>query len=373
MRLIKSAVRLLAISAAAAMVSFSAPGRAAAQFPVPVLIEGLTDWEFWSTTANSKLLTHNAGHWEGVARAQLWGAIEPLPGLVFYGQGNFSGVGVNSAQRSLNSRSDQYGVRYIAGRAFVIEAGRLQPIVGTYASRRYSNRNPLIGAPDGYSLQYPLGVEISGERQHFDYRAAVVSLPSSHAEYVPTATPRLRPAIGVGVTPMVGLRIGGSFTAGTYLNDSYSATQLENERWSYYQQRVAALDLSFSRGYLETHAEAARGSYDMPGRDGHPVMGFTYYGEAKYTLTPRFFVAGRAERNKYPVVRLTGTSWLGRNTDFVDGEIGVGYRLTQTTLAKMSLRADRRWVAPGLGQGGPAFAMQVSKSFDAMNWFSRAK
>ena len=216
-------------------------------------------------------------------------------------------------------------------------------------SRRVGSRLGIrsIGAPDGYSIEYPLGVEMSGEGQHVDYRAALVSLPPSHEGYVPATTPRLRPAIGAGVTPIVGLRIGGSFTVGSYLNNSFTAAQLRNEGWSDYHQRLVALDLSFSHGYLETHAEAARGSYDVPGHDDHPLMGYTYYGEAKYTLTPRFFVAGRAERNNYPFVRLFGTNWTAKLTDFVDGELGVGYRLNQTTLAKVSVRADRWWVAPG--------------------------
>ena len=222
-------MRVSAAAVAAIGLSIGAPARAAAQFPVPVLIEGLTDWEFWSTTRNSNLLTRNNGRWEGVARAQLWGAIEPLPGLVFYGQGEFAGAGVNSSTRSFDAYADQFGVRYIAGRAFVIDAGKLQPVVGTFASRRFSNRNPLIGAPDGYSIEYPLGVEISGEGQHVDYRAALVSLPPSHEGYVPATTPRLRPAIGAGVTPIVGLRIGGSFTVGSYLNNSFTAAQLRNE------------------------------------------------------------------------------------------------------------------------------------------------
>jgi len=67
--------------------------------------------------------------------------------------------------------------------------GRLPPIVGTFAPRQFSTRNPLIGTPDGYSLEYPLAVEVSGELRHFDYRAAMVSLPASHMNYVPMPTP----------------------------------------------------------------------------------------------------------------------------------------------------------------------------------------
>src|SRR5262249_12665518 len=159
-------------------------------------------------------------------------------------------------------------------------------------------------------------------------------------------TRRFRPAVGAGFTPIVGLRIGGSFTTGSYLNDDYTPTQLSGQSWSYYEQRVGAADLAFARGYLETHFEASRGTYAVPGR-ATPIMGFSYYGEAKYTFTPRFFLAARAERNKYPFIRANATAWTSRLTDFVDGELGAGYRLTSKTLLKTSVRGDRWWVAPG--------------------------
>ena len=46
----------------------------------------LTGWSRWSTTRKSNLLTRNNGNPAALARLQLWGAIEPLPGLVLYGQ-----------------------------------------------------------------------------------------------------------------------------------------------------------------------------------------------------------------------------------------------------------------------------------------------
>ena len=361
--------------ACAALAVALAP-RARAQ--LPILLEGVADGEFWSTTAYSNLLTRNAGRASGLGRLQLWTAIEPLPGLVFFGQGEAEGGrgSTNTQGNSVAFSAEQYGVRYALSPAFVIDAGKLQPIVGNFAARRFSNRNPLIGTPDGYSLEYPMGVEVSGERHYIDYRVAMVSLPPSHEEYVPSPDARLRPAIGGGITPMPGLRIGGSFTVGSYLNHTYTATQLHDKPWSDYDQRVVALDAAYSHGYLETHFEAARASYDVPGRD-HALMGYTYYGEAKYTLTPRFFVATRLERNHYPFIRAGATNWTARLTDFVDGEAGVGYRVTASTVVKASVRADRWWVPPGaagfLGQGGPALAMQVSQSFDAMSWFARAK
>ena len=140
-------------------------------------------------------------------------------------------------------------------------------------------------------------------------------------------------------------------------------TAAEAESWSWAATRALSTNGSW------------RGSYDVPGR-ANAIIGYTYYGEAKYTFTPRFFAAARVERNKYPFIRPFGATWVARTTDFVDGELGVGYRVTATTLIKMSVRADRRWVAPGvtvLGRGGPAFAMQASQSFDVLELFSRPK
>ncbi|HEX8945101.1 MAG TPA: hypothetical protein VF785_18335 [Gemmatimonadaceae bacterium] len=355
-----------------------APKRVRAQGPI--LLQGILDGEFWTTNAKSNLLTRNQGQPAGLGRLQLWGAVEPWRGLVAYAQGDIEGGSARYETTSTEVSSDQFGLRYTVSPQFVVDAGKLTPVIGTFASRHFSTRNPLIGVPDGYSLEYPYGVEVFGEAYKFDYRVAAVSRPTSHVGYEPDPTPRLRPAIGGGFTPMIGLRLGASFTVGPYLNDNVAATALKGERWTDFHQRVMAFDASFSHGYLETHAEAARGSYDIP---SGKITGFTYYGEAKYTLTPRFFVAARAERNKYPFIRPTSATapatatWSARLTDFVDGEIGGGYRLSPSTLLKASVRGDRWWVratSPGfLGQGGHAVALQVSQAFDLADWLDRRR
>ena len=351
-------------------------GSTAARAQLPLLVEGIADAEFWSTTARSNLLTRNGGHAAPLGRLQMWAAFEPIRRFVIYGQGE---IETGDASRVLLGKSyyaaaDQYGVRITAARALVIDAGRLAPVLGTFAQRRFSNRNPLIGGPDAYTLDYPHGVMVSGEAKHFDYRAAMVTLPASHAGYTPNPTPRMRPVVGGGFTPVVGVRIGASYTAGPYLNNSYTPTQLRDAAWHSFNQRVLAWDASFARGYLETRFEGGWGSYDAPGR-ADAISGSTYYGEAKYTFTPRFFVAGRAERNRYPFIRAFGNNWTARVTDFVNGELGVGYRVTASTLVKTTVRGDRWWVAPNatgfLGQGGGAFAVQVSQSFDVMGWVER--
>src|SRR5262249_7422812 len=174
------------------------------------------------------------------------------------------------------------GGRYAFARGLVLGPGKLPPIVGTFTPRHFSNRNPLIGTPDGYSLEYPYGVKVSGEFGHMDYRVGLLTLPPTHENYTPVPKARLRPAIAGGITPMTGLRVGASFTVGPYLNASFTPAQLHDQRWTDFEQRVVALDVAYAHGYLETHAEAARGSYDVPGR-ATSIVGWTYYGEAKYT------------------------------------------------------------------------------------------
>ncbi|MEP6494843.1 MAG: hypothetical protein ABJF01_19305 [bacterium] len=339
-----------------------------------VLLQGIADVEAWSTNHSSNLLTRNGGYPGTVGRVQAWGAYEPIAGWVIYAQGEAVTGDARARSEFDHLITDHYGIRYSPNRALVFDVGKLTPILGTFSPRHYSTRNPLIGMPDGYAVKYPLGGEVSGETKYFDYRAAMVSLPSSHVDYVPAPTPRLRPAIGAGITPFTGLRIGGSFTVGPYLNNSYSSTLLAGKSWTEYHQRVTALDLAYSHGYLETHAEYARGSYDVPGIAG-PISGITYYGEAKYTLTPRFFLATRVERNEYPFIRPVGPAWVARLTDFADAEVGGGFRLTASTLLKASVRADRYWIRYGvtgfLGTGGHAVALQVSQSFDVLSWFDR--
>jgi hypothetical protein len=367
---------VLAAGAASALsmsMAIVAPRTARAQNGL--LLQGIIDGEVWSTDTTSNLLTRNRGRPATLARVQLWGAYEPFRNWVIYGQaeGEF-GNGRHGGEDN-EIYSNQFGIRFAPSQKLVIEAGRLTPIIGTFSSRRFSTRNPLIGIPDGYSLQYPLGVELSGEARYIDYRVGMVSLPAEHLNYVPKTTERLRPAIGGGVTPFVGARIGASFTMGPYLNKSLTPTQLGARNWADFDQRVIAFDASFSRGYLETHAEYSQGRYEVPNR-AKPLTGMTYYGEAKYTFTPRLFLAARAERNHYPFIRATSGGWIANLTDFVDGEVGGGYRVTASSILKVSVRGDRWWVRTGgtfAGRGGRAVAVQWSQSFDALSWFERER
>ena len=343
-----------------------------AQAQASVMLQGIADGEFWSTDTMSTFLRRNHGSPGVLGRLQLWGAVEPARGLVVYAYA----IGEQGpACPTPETELEQAGLRYTASRRFVVDAGKITALIGEFASRRFSTRNPLIGEPDAYPVQYPTGVQVSGVARIVDYAVAAVDLPFYHEGYTPVPTRAWRPTARLGVTPFIGVRLGASYSQGPYLNNRYSATALAQKDWKSYQQRVSAVDFKLSVGFFELNSEAGWSRYEVPQRGN--VDGMAYYAEGKYTFTPRFFVATRLERNDYPFIARFGPNWVANKTDFHNEEYGFGYRLSTTTLLKASWRRDTWQVNPSnaafVRPGGKALAMQLSQAFDVMDWIDRAR
>ncbi len=336
------------------------------------LWQGVLDIEGWKTDSASRILARGNGKPSGLARIDTWAAFEPIANLIIFGEllGE-SGSARNEANNEINPK--QYGVRFLPSDAFTLQAGLLPQIVGTFSGRRLSNRNPLIGTPDGYGGRYPRGARVDGSAGIFDYRAGVLSLPLWTTGYTPEPSPAWRPSVGFGVTPMTGFRVGVSSTFGPYLNDSYTSAQLKGAAWKSFNEGIYAWDIQYSRGYFEGHVEGAFSTYDIPGRTD-TQNGFQWYGEGKYTFTPRFFLAARGERNDYPFIRAFGPNWTSANSVVSDIETGGGFRPTATTLMKMSVRKDHWGPNPNPQaphDNGYALVFQLSQSFDAVELLTR--
>ena len=114
-----------AATAAALLVTVSA-GPVHAQGSV--LLEGIADGEFWSTTAKSNLLTRSEGQPTGLGRVQLWGAVEPLRGLVFYAQG---GVQSGPAHGGVAARR-AYTEQFLRSRVGEAVLDRIPPTFTVY-------------------------------------------------------------------------------------------------------------------------------------------------------------------------------------------------------------------------------------------------
>jgi hypothetical protein len=332
-----------------------------------LLLGGLVDLELWATDSGSTLLTRNDGHPSGLVRALFWGGADLGSRMQVLILGEFAaGPATN---RDPDANLQQLVARLVPFPGLMVEGGRLPHPVGTFAGRRFSSTNPLIGTPDAYPTLYPWGGQVRGVLGRFDYRLALIDLPLFREGYVPEPTPAWRGAVGVGLTPVIGLRLGGSYVQGPYLNDSLAANLLAGAAWDRYGQRVVSFDAAFSRGYAEFRAEFNSSSYDVPGLP-EPVSGYGYYAEVKYTWSPRVFSALRVEQNNYPFIRAipaTG-AWIARATNMYNGEVGAGYRLGPSALVKASVRKDAHWgVDPSVRPfvpDGYAIAGQVSLGFD---------
>lgn len=337
-----------------------------------VMVQGVLDLEGWSTDSGSRLLTRNDGRAAALGRLCVWGAVEPIAGFVVYAQAEAEGG--SAAEESMELSLEQAGIRWTRSRAFVVDAGMISPIVGMYANRHLSTRNPLVSDPDGYTVQYPLGARVSGKTALADYRVGVVSLPMYNERYMPEATPSPHLAAGGGLTPYPGLRIGVSGTMGSYMDRDLGAA-LGGRSWRSYRQRVAAADVEMSAGYLELRAEGSRAWYDVPGH-ARMVAGSAWYGEAVYAWAPRLFTALRVERNDYPYLQPFGTFWPARLARVDDAEVGAGFRLGASQTLKLSYRRDRWHVAPVPGvtfPDGHAIAVQLSTGFDVMDALTRLR
>jgi hypothetical protein len=350
---------------------------ALAGLPVPalaqdwLLLDGIADGEFWATDSGSPLLTRNDGTPAPLGRVQLFFGAAIRPELQLLALGELE-AGKGGAEGKTEVDYDQLLLRYLRSPALVIDVGKFASPVGTFANRRFSPVNPLIGVPEGYPVTYPWGVKVDGTAGQFDYRAALISLPVSNENFVPEPAPWPRPALGAGFTPITGLRIGASYTRGPYLNADLGTAIPSGTFWENYAEQVVAFDGSFSRGYFEFHGEAAVSHYQIPTRES--ITGFGAYLEFKYTLAPRFFLATRLEYNKYAYIEPESDApWEAELVPIYNGEFGAGYRLGAKTLLKLSYRRDTGSVEASQKSefpSGNALAFQVSQSFDLKGLFT---
>jgi hypothetical protein len=342
-----------------------------------VLVGGLFDAEFWKTDGGSRLLSRNDGDAAPGGRLRLWAASEFRPRLQGFVRGEAYGGRADTEYRA-ETELEQAFVRYTFAepRRLVIEAGRLVSPIGNFSRRYLSSVNPLVGSPDGYSLEYPLGLQATGQAGRFDYRAALVDRPFVNTAYVPPTGRALRPALAAGLTPLVGTRLGVYATFGPYLGPRVESMLSPGERWNDFDQLVYGLDVQYSRGYFELNGDYARSSYQAPG-GASDVHGFTYFIEPKYTWSPRLFTALRLERNDYPYIApMAPGVWLATTTDFYDAEAAAGVRLGPGAVLKVAYRRDLWRVDDTLKSffpDGYALSAQLSYSFNVNTWLERPR
>jgi len=338
------------------------------------LIEGIIDAELYKTDDDSYLLSRNNGDVSFLGRLQVWSAWQMNSNFQLYGM-----VEVESQDqygyRETDSELTQLALRYSSNTEpfYYIEAGKILPPIAVATDRRLSTQNPLVSEPNLLYAPYPLGIQAAGSSGWFDFRAAMVDLPAIYPEYLPSdPSSALRPDLGIGVTPMIGLRFGLAYTKGPYLNKHQEVYLPDGSEWKNFDQELWALELEFSRGYLEFTGEVVFSSYDVPFYTDSADFTEIFL-ELQYTWTPRFYSALRYQKFGYPGRSYRpypqGPAPYAINHDF---EVGVGYRFSANTQLKLAYEYDR-WsgqYAPGAYYpGGHSIGLQLSYHFDVRSWF----
>lgn len=272
-------------------------------------------------------------------------------------------------------------VRPWRSRNIDILAGRIPTTFGAFGKRAYSTDNPVIGYPLAYqyltSLRSDavpavaddvLGMRARGWRSSFPvgdptpapglplisgfrwdtgvqvrWKAGPVEVTSALTQGT-LSNPRLTDDNGgkqlsgrVVLTPAVGLVIGVSGAGGAWLSRRVPMSDGA-------QQRAFGADIEYSRDHWIVRGEMVFSRWSLPlslpPSNARSLSALGTWVEGKYRLTPRIFVAGRADRLGFS--QLQGSQTLPWDAPVTRFEAGAGYYLQRNLVARATVQTNHR-------------------------------
>jgi len=243
-------------------------------------------------------------------------------------------------------------VRPLAGRAFDIQAGRIPPSFGAYGRRGYGLDNPVVGYPlayqyltslrgdalpatadqllaqrgRGWRVAYPYGREgfdaglplVSSFRWDTGIQVRAGGRPVEVTAAVTSGTlsnPGEDDNGGVQVSGRIALRptpgwvIGVSAARGPYADRVATAALPPHATGGRPTATAWGADAEFSRDHWLVRGELVYSSWTVPAVDeprvASPLEALGAWVEARYRLTPRVYVAGRADHLGFSKIRGT--------------------------------------------------------------------
>ena len=266
-----------------------------------------------------------------------------------------------------------------------LQAGMIPPVFGAFGRRRYQSDQILIGYPlayqyltslradalpataddllrmrgRGWQASYPVGSPtaapglplISAFRWDTGVEATWSSPALDAAMSVTTGTlsnPRLgddnggkQIAVRVAGRPIIGLVLGASAARGAWISDAVPHTADSPS------QTAFGADAEYSKDHWLIRAEFVASQWDVPFQtapvEGSDVRALGAWIEGRYRLTPRVYVAGRADRLGFS--EITGhtvggpLSWDAPVTRY---EIGGGYSLQRNLVLRAVVQFNDR-------------------------------
>jgi hypothetical protein len=184
---------------------------------------------------------------------------------------------------------------------------------------------------------YPLAAVITAATPIWDARVALtnssavrISIPGVTAN--PDSTPVFE--AGAGVTPIIGLRVGVSFSHGAYLTASeFAPTLPQADR----RMTLVGFEGEYAFRYTKVTGEVVHDTFGTI--SSGDVRATTWFVEGTQTLTPRWYLAGRHEGTSSPIVA-TG-AFFGTQPTMLANELTAGFRVNRDILLKASYYTRR--------------------------------
>jgi hypothetical protein len=167
------------------------------------------------------------------------------------------------------------------------------------SSSIWSGRNQPSKSCRRIGAAYPLGSQITVATRRWDARAAFVDSSPVRGRpfFGATKPPRMANVVaGFGVTPRVGLRLGVAAAHGAYAASSEVRDRSRGDR----EATMWQIEGDWSFGYTRIAGELVRSSFETARANAVASGGWI---EIMQTLTPRLFLAGRADSQQFEYQR----------------------------------------------------------------------
>ena len=279
-------------------------------------------------------------------------------------------------------------VRPFRGHRFDVQAGRIPPVFGAFSRHTYATDRILIGYPlayqylmslrsdaapataddllfmrgRGWRSSFPVGSltpgpglpVVSAFRWDLGVQGRWTNDAVEAAVSVTAGTlsrPRLRDdndskqlSARVAVRPVVGLVLGASAARGGYVSEDVPASAAAKDL----DQIAFGGDVEYSRDYWLVRSEMIWGRWRVPFAaappEGDTVSALGAWVEGRYRLSPRWYVAARADRLAFSDI--TGTLFGGQPTPWEASvtryEAGGGCYIRRNVVARATVQWNHR-------------------------------
>lgn len=253
--------------------------------------------------------------------------------------------------------------RIARGRALTVKVGQLTTAFGSFPLRYDDARNWLIDLPQSYGYYYtPVsvygmpGAEVDVTLGRVDLRAQLTNSSPSNPRSLVQHDQYANWAAGGGVTIRQGFRIGVSAYRGPYLHRQYQYFFPGEAAPKTLPATGYGTDVQWGRGRVTVNGELQRFQYVY--RAIPYYFHTAAYAETKITLTPRWYLAGRAGTR----VR---TSGLGRDQSY---EMVLAFRPATGQILKLGYLAMQGPLSPGARDNVFGVQYVVTLNPPAVTW-----